>query len=128
MAGSADTMTPANQATPRPRAKPSIPAYAVAVRSADNGHLLLAGASANWTVQIGAFGNASLAQSQLAEYAQKSTDVLGQAARIVSPFESGEGHVIYRARFGPFDESRARQVCQVLSQRGQNCFAAVASR
>jgi D-alanyl-D-alanine carboxypeptidase len=105
-----------------------MPAYAAVAQSADNGNLPLAGASAGWTVQIGAFGNASLAQSQLAAYAQKSTDVLGQAARIVSPFESAEGHVIFRARFGPFDESHARQVCQVLSQRGQTCFAAIASR
>jgi D-alanyl-D-alanine carboxypeptidase len=82
----------------------------------------------NWTVQIGAFGNATLAQSELATYARKSADVLGEAARIVSPFESPEGHVIYRARFGPFEEGRARQVCQVLTQRGQICFAAVASR
>jgi D-alanyl-D-alanine carboxypeptidase len=82
----------------------------------------------NWTVQIGAFGDANLAQSELAAYARKSADVLGQAARIVSPFESPEGHVVFRARFGPFDESQARQVCQVLTQRGQTCFAAIASR
>jgi D-alanyl-D-alanine carboxypeptidase len=128
-AGSADApAAPSGQATPRPRAKPSMSSYASAAPSDDNGSLPLAGASSNWTVQIGAFGNANLAQSQLAAYARKSTDVLGQAARIISPFESAEGHVIYRARFGPFDESHARQVCQVLSQRGQNCFAAVASR
>ena len=129
-AGNADPLSASSPApTPRPRAKPSMPSYVAAAQSADDGNFtLVAGASANWTVQIGAFGNATLAQSQLAAYAQKSTDVLGQAARIVSPFESAEGHVIYRARFGPFDESHARQVCQVLSQRGQTCFAAVASR
>ena len=82
----------------------------------------------NWTVQIGAFGNATLAQSELAEYARKSADVLGQAARIVSPLESPQGHTVFRARFGPFDESQARQVCQVLAHRGQTCFAAIASR
>ena len=85
-------------------------------------------ASAQDHCQIGAYGDANLAQSELAAYARRSADVLGEAARIVSPFQSAEGHVIYRARFGPFDESRARQVCQVLTQRGQTCFAAVASR
>jgi D-alanyl-D-alanine carboxypeptidase len=109
---------------PKPRPKPSVPALV----GNDDADTVPPQVGTNWTVQIGAYGNARLAQSELAAYAQKSTDVLGQAARIVSPFESPEGHVIYRARFGPFDESRARQVCQVLTQRGQTCFAAVAAR
>jgi len=85
--------------------------------------------SANeWTVQIGAFGNATLAQSELAAYAQRSSDLLGEAARIVSPLSSREGHVIYRARFGLFAQDRARQVCQALTRRGQDCFAVIASK
>jgi D-alanyl-D-alanine carboxypeptidase len=109
---------------PQPRPKPAIPALALndAVLPVANG------AVDNWTVQIGAYGNATLAQSELAAYARKSSDVLGEAARVVSPLESAEGHVVFRARFGPFNESRARQVCQVLTERGQTCFAAIASR
>jgi D-alanyl-D-alanine carboxypeptidase len=113
-----------SQRMPQPRPKPNVPALA----RNDDATAPVAQASNNWTIQIGAFGNANLAQSELTAYEQKSADVLGQAARIVSPFSSSEGHVIYRARFGPFDENRARQVCQVLTQRGQTCFAAVASR
>jgi len=108
---------------PTPRPKPAIPALAI-----DDDTVTSTPMGTNWTIQIGAFGNATLAQSELAAYARKSSDVLGQAARIVSPLESPEGHMLFRARFGPFDEGRARQVCQVLTQRGQNCFAAIASR
>ncbi|MGH6877206.1 MAG: serine hydrolase [Rhizomicrobium sp.] len=82
----------------------------------------------DWTIQIGAFDDAAAARAELTTYAQRSVDVLGQVARIVAPFQSAEGHVLYRARFGPFGERQARQVCQVLTQRGQTCFAAIASR
>jgi D-alanyl-D-alanine carboxypeptidase len=80
-----------------------------------------------WTIQIGAFADMNQARGQLAAYAEKSMDVLGQAARIVIPFTAIDGHTLYRARFGPFVEREAREVCARLSQRGQTCFAAVAS-
>lgn len=80
-----------------------------------------------WTIQIGAFADTSQARSQLAAYAQKSMDVLGQAARIVIPFKGVDGHTMYRARFGPFVERQAKQVCSRLTQRGQTCFAILAS-
>lgn len=82
----------------------------------------------DWTIQIGAFANQALARAQLAAYAEKSMDVLGQAARIVAPFQSTDGHTMYRARFGPFPEREAREVCTRLTQRGQTCFAAIATR
>ena len=109
---------------PRPRPKPAIPALALDDDTAASATAI----GTDWTIQIGAFGNATLAQSELAAYARKSSDVLGQAARIVSPLESPDGHMLFRARFGPFDEGHARQVCQFLTQRGQTCFAAITSR
>jgi D-alanyl-D-alanine carboxypeptidase len=78
----------------------------------------------DWTIQIGAFADVTSAKAQLASYAEHSMDVLGQAARIVAPFESVDGHTLYRARFGPFVEAEARAVCQRLTERGQTCFAA----
>lgn len=81
-----------------------------------------------WTVQIGAFANKTLAQSQLASYAEKSMDVLGQAERIVVPFTGIDGKTFYRARFGMFVEREAREVCARLTERGQTCFAALAAR
>jgi D-alanyl-D-alanine carboxypeptidase len=80
----------------------------------------------NWTIQIGAYADQALAKAELASYAQKAQDVLGQAARIVAPITRADGHTLYRARFGLYAEREARQVCDRLTQRGQTCFAAVA--
>jgi D-alanyl-D-alanine carboxypeptidase len=80
-----------------------------------------------WTIQIGAFADPNQARGQLASYAEKSMDVLGQAARIVLPFTAVDGHTLYRARFGPFVEREAREVCARLTQRGQTCFTVLAS-
>jgi D-alanyl-D-alanine carboxypeptidase len=82
----------------------------------------------DWTIQIGAFADLNLARAQLAAYAEKSMDVLGQAQRIVVPFQSTDGHTLYRARFGPFVEREARQICARLTERGQTCFAAISTR
>ena len=80
----------------------------------------------DWSIQIGAFGDAPSAKQQLAAYAERSMDVLGQAERIVVPFQSVDGKTLYRARFGPFVEAEARAVCQRMTERRQTCFAAVA--
>ncbi|MGH6887716.1 MAG: serine hydrolase [Rhizomicrobium sp.] len=107
---------------PVPQPKPAMGALAVAPApeiTTDVG---------KWAIQIGAFGDASLAHAELANYAARSGDVLGRAPRIVAPFHNAEGHTLYRARFGPFPERQARHVCQVLTGRGETCFAALAER
>jgi D-alanyl-D-alanine carboxypeptidase len=81
-----------------------------------------------WTIQIGAYADSKLARAQLASYAERSMDVLGQAARIIVPFRSVDGQTLFRARFGPFAEREARAVCAALTQRGQTCFAALGTR
>jgi D-alanyl-D-alanine carboxypeptidase len=81
----------------------------------------------NWTIQIGAYADKALAQAQLAAYADKARDVLGQASKIVTPAQSADGHTIWRARFGLFAENEARDVCSRLTSRGQTCFAAIAA-
>jgi D-alanyl-D-alanine carboxypeptidase len=80
----------------------------------------------DWTIQIGAFADSAMAHAQLASYAEKSMDVLGQASRIVVPFKAVDGQTLFRARFGPFVEREAREVCARLTERGQTCFAALA--
>ena len=84
-------------------------------------------AGRNWTIQIGAYADQALARAQLAAYADKARDVLGQASRIVTPASGADGRTVWRARFGLFGEDQAREVCSRLSQRGQTCFAAVAA-
>jgi D-alanyl-D-alanine carboxypeptidase len=80
-----------------------------------------------WTIQIGAYADASAARTQLAHYAERSMDLLGQVSRIVAPFQSADGNKLFRARFGPFAEREARAVCATLTKRGQTCFAASAN-
>jgi D-alanyl-D-alanine carboxypeptidase len=82
----------------------------------------------DWTIQIGAYADATVARAQLAAYAEKSMDILGQSERIVVPFQGVDGHTLFRARFGPFAEREARMVCERLTERGQTCFAATAAR
>ncbi len=94
----------------------------------DNGTAVASLGVHDWTIQIGAFADLNLARTQLAAYAEKSMDVLGQAQRIVVPFQSIDGQMLYRARFGPFLEREARQICARLTERGQTCFAAISTR
>lgn len=82
----------------------------------------------DWTIQIGAFNDLSQARTHLNSYLRKSRDVLGQAQKIIVPYQSEDGRWLYRARFGPFVERQARQICKTLTRRGETCFAATATR
>lgn len=77
-----------------------------------------------WIVQIGAFGNQTLAQAQLKDFVAKAKDIIGEADPIVAPITS-RGKTLYRARFGPYAEAEARNVCSQLEQRHQSCLAVV---
>ena len=77
-----------------------------------------------WAVQIGVYADQAIAEAQLADYAQRALDVLGQAQKLVVPYTAGDGHTLYRARFGTFAENEARDICRKISQRGDSCFAA----
>jgi D-alanyl-D-alanine carboxypeptidase len=79
----------------------------------------------NWTIQIGAFGNQMLAKAQLSSYVTKAKDIIGGGAPFVAPIQYANGHTLYRARFGPYAEREARNVCSQLAQRGETCFAVV---
>ena len=109
---------------PQPGARPSLRAQGDGVAPSAMTTLGLH----DWTIQIGAYADPKMARAQLAAYAEKSMDILGQAARIVLPFQGVDGHTLYRARFGPFVEAEARKVCERLTERGQTCFAAIAIR
>jgi len=75
-------------------------------------------------IQIGAFGDVPTARAQLAAYAQRATDMLGRAERIIVPFTGADGRTMFRARFGTFAEAEARSICAKLLDRGQACFPA----
>jgi len=106
---------------PRPQMRPSLR------EEAGEGDAEPAVPGRNWTIQIGAYADQALARAQLAAYAEKARDVLGQASRIVTPASGADGKTIWRARFGLFAEAQARDVCSRLTSRGQTCFAALAA-
>ena len=111
---------------PKPTAKPRLRADTGEGDIGDTG-TPPPGGPRSWTIQIGAFADLNQARGQLASYAERSMDILGQAARIVIPFTGVDGHTLYRARFGPFVEREAREVCSRLTERGQTCFTVLAS-
>ena len=76
----------------------------------------------SWYVQIGAFANEAAATLQLQIYAEHSADILGQAEHLIVPYAGDGGSTFYRTRFGPFEESVARAVCQRMIARGNTCF------
>ena len=118
----------ANTVPPPPQPRPSLRSEPVAEGDTDSSPAVPAiTAGRNWTIQIGAYADKALAQAQLSAYAAKARDVVGQAAQIVSPRQNADGHTLWRARFGPYAENEARDVCSRLTTRGQICFAAVAS-
>jgi D-alanyl-D-alanine carboxypeptidase len=78
-----------------------------------------------WSIQVGAYADQALARAQLDSFATKAKDIIGRAAHIVAPIQASNGHMIYRARFGPYAEREAHAVCSQLTQRGQSCFAVV---
>jgi D-alanyl-D-alanine carboxypeptidase len=107
---------------PRPQIRPTLH------EDAGEGDLEPAAPGRNWTIQIGAYADKTLALAQLKTYAGKAQDVLARASQIIAPIQSARGHMIYRARFGLFAEQEARDVCSRLTQRGQSCFPAVQTR
>ncbi len=111
----------------KPTAKPRLRADTGEGDIGDSGTPTTAMGTRAWTIQIGAFADMTQARGQLASYAERSMDILGQAARIVIPFTGVDGHTLYRARFGPFVEREAREVCSRLTERGQTCFTVLAS-
>ncbi len=134
-------VVPAAKPSPRPQQTPAAPAVKQQVAmaapppalrpnvseiDATGGAATNSAPGQNWTIQVGAFANQTMANAQLEQYAAKAKDIIGQAARIVAPIQSSNGHMLYRARFGPFAEREARDVCGQLTQRGQSCFPVVA--
>ena len=111
----------------KPMAKPHLRPDTGEGDIGDAGTSVMAMGTKAWTIQIGAFADLNQARGQLASYAERSMDILGQAARIVIPFTGVDGHTLYRARFGPFVEREAREVCSRLTERGQTCFTVLAS-
>jgi hypothetical protein len=80
-------------------------------------------AAKGWSVQIGAYASETLAEERLATFVRANAGTVDQAERLVTPFRSFDGRMLFRARFGPFAENEARDLCNGIIRRGQTCFA-----
>jgi D-alanyl-D-alanine carboxypeptidase len=81
-----------------------------------------------WTIQIGAFATAPIAEAQLVAYARQAIDIFAFSQRYVVPIESNDGQTLYRARFGLFAEDEARDICMQMMDAGRTCFAILAAQ
>ena len=78
------------------------------------------GDNQHWGIQIGAFTAMETAAARLSAAAALAPDQLKSATPAIVSTPNG-GSTIYKARFGPFEEKEARNVCSVLTSRGVNC-------
>ncbi len=90
--------------------------------AAEQGDLTPTELGAQWGIQIGAFSEAEKARNQLEATQKMDPHRLSMDKTVIAPFETVEGEV-YRARFGPMAENKARDACKALTNKGVSCFA-----
>jgi D-alanyl-D-alanine carboxypeptidase len=78
------------------------------------------GGNQAWGIQIGAFVAMESAAARLSAAAALAPDYLAKATPAILPAANGSS-MLYRARFGPFDETQAQAACEALSHRGITC-------
>jgi hypothetical protein len=76
-------------------------------------------------IQLGAFPELDIIQSEWKRVSEANRDVLGDRALAVQKTSAG-GMTYYRLRVGPFaDGQEASTVCQALKTRGYDCLVAI---
>jgi D-alanyl-D-alanine carboxypeptidase len=78
------------------------------------------GGNQAWGIQIGAFVAMESAAARLSAASALAPDYLAKATPAILPAANGSS-TLYRARFGPFDETQAQAACEALSRRGITC-------
>ncbi len=74
----------------------------------------------NWNIQIGAFPNKSDAQAKLSALRDRPVKELENKPAFTLAMKNGST-TLYRARFGGFDETSAKQACAKVSRLGVKC-------
>ncbi len=106
-------------------APPSGPTV-VAARPALRPTMTAPAADGGFQIQIGAFRTASEAEKALVLALERAGGLLGAAAPLTAPVNSGSRQ-LYRARFGGFDQQAAANTCTELRRRQIDCFVARAN-
>ncbi|HEY4078778.1 MAG TPA: SPOR domain-containing protein [Rhizomicrobium sp.] len=79
----------------------------------------------HWIVQVGAYADTGMAQARLARISVLAPIEAAHVSSTVSPFETSDGHQLYRARFSTTSERDARILCAALHTAGEVCFVAM---
>jgi TPR repeat protein len=96
---------------PAQTAAVAAPAAAPAVPGADTG----------WRVQLGTVANIEVAQGEYRRLARRFAEVLGETQMFTAPFTMPDGANVVRVMAGPYDETRARDVCAKLRELNTGC-------
>jgi len=77
-------------------------------------------------VQVGAYVSPEDARARLRSVSAKANALLGSYPHDALPAEVG-GREVFRARFGGFNKTRARETCDTLKQRAVDCLVMAAN-
>ncbi len=78
-------------------------------------------ASGQWAIQVGAFGNETLAHSAVGAARDQARDMLSAARPIVASVREPHGR-LFRARLGGLSRDTAVQACERLTRGRTNCM------
>lgn len=79
------------------------------------------GGDAGWRVQLGTVANIEVAQGEYRRLARRFAEVLGETQMFTAPFTMPDGANVVRVMAGPYDETRARDVCAKLRELNTGC-------
>ena len=88
--------------------------------------MALAASSANYEIQIGAYGSIDDAQQALTAAQARAARLLAGHASVTHPVQTA-GRQMFRARFSGFDAARAATTCTELRRSGLDCFVMTAN-
>ena len=122
----ADAQAPgsAGQAVPSPRLRPSdlAPAAAPPRRPASRTPVTRSAAASGVRVQVGAHASETDARSAWSDLQGRHPAELGSLALTIQRTTGGSGPAFHRVLGGPVSMARARQICAILTARGQACI------
>lgn len=75
-----------------------------------------------WRVQLGTVANAEVAQSEFKRLSRRFGEVLDGAQLVTMPFTMPDGSGVVRIQAGPYEETRARDVCTRLRELNTGCL------
>jgi TPR repeat protein len=81
----------------------------------------LSGGDGAWRVQLGTVANAEVAQAEHRRLARRFPEILGESQAFTAPFTMPDGANVVRVLAGPYDETRARDVCAKLRDLNTGC-------